>query len=69
MKRIKVTLAGLNPERDKQRIAELTSQLNGLEKEYNDLYSVSQKSFNTNQLDALKQKSIETENAIRDVKV
>jgi len=68
MKRIKVTLAGLNPEKDKQRIAELTSQLKTLETEYRDLFVSNKGKFDTKQLDALKQKSIETGRAIKDAK-
>lgn len=68
IKRIKVTLAGLDSDKDSNRIAELKSQLNSLETQYNDIYAVSQKSFNTQQFDSLKQKAIETENAVKDVK-
>ena len=68
MKRIKVTLAGLDPEKDKQRIAELTAQLKNLQTEYKDSYTASKGKFDTNQLDALKQKSIETAKAVREVK-
>lgn len=68
MKRIKVTLAGLDTEKDKQRIAELTSQLKTLKSEYDSLFASKKGSFDTNQLDALKQKSIETKKAVKEVK-
>lgn len=68
MKRIKVTLVGLDAEKDKQRIAELTSQLKVLQAEYRELFTANKGEFDTNQLDELKRKSIETGNAVRAAK-
>lgn len=68
MKSLKVTLAGLDAEKDKQRIAELTSQLNKLQSEYGDLFTITRQNLNTSQLDELRRKSVETGNAVRAAK-
>ena len=68
MKNIKVTLAGLDADRDKQRIAELTSQLEKLQIQYKDTFNGTSDTLLDNQLDALKQKSIETSDAVKAAK-
>ena len=68
MKNLKVEIAGLDPQKDGANISELTSQLNRLQAEYKELYGITKSNLSSSQLDTLKQKSIETANAVQKVK-
>ena len=52
---LKVKIAGLDVDKNKSEISELTSYLNKLEAEYNELYAITSKNLNQGQLDTLTQ--------------
>ena len=56
----KVKIDGLDANKNKAEIDELTSYLNKLEAEYNELYSITSKNLNSSQLDALAQSAQKT---------
>lgn len=68
MKGLKVEIAGLDTSKNSGKISELTSQLNNLQAEYRELYSITGQNLSSTQFDTLKQKSIETAQAVRKVK-
>ena len=64
MGNLKVKIAGLDANQNKAEIAELTSQLNKLEAEYNELYSITSRNLNDSQIDELSQSAQNAENKI-----
>lgn len=63
---IKFKIAGLDPDKNANEIAELKSQLDGLGKEYNELFAITSTKLNNNQLDELAK---DAENAVNKISI
>ena len=68
MGKLKIKLAGLDSEKDKNIIDELTFQLQNLQQEYKDLFIITKQNLSVSQLDALNQKLIDTGKSVNTVK-